>query len=175
MWRKCHIVVFCLFAERWGLSCRDSLSDVSLDRGVLMSKSDSQDAADQGAEQTEELVNRRKAVVRFAEYTAPVMLAVLVSTSEGKAVPCVSCAPPPVISDIRLKRDIAPVGELAGGIGLYRYRYVWSDTTYVGVMAQEVAAVKPEAVCQGADGYLRVDYAGLGLRMQTWDQWLAAQ
>jgi hypothetical protein len=80
---------------------------------------------------------------------------------------------PPVVSDIRLKRDIAQVGELDSGINLYRYRYLWSDTTYVGVMAHEVAAVKPDAVQRGADGYLRVDYARLGLRLQTWDQWAA--
>jgi hypothetical protein len=78
------------------------------------------------------------------------------------------------ISDIRPKRDITQVGELDGGINLYRYRYLWSDTIYVGVMAQEVAAVKPEAVLRGADGYLRVDYARLGLRLQTLDQWAAA-
>jgi hypothetical protein len=35
-------------------------------------------------EQTE-LVGRREAVVRFAKYTAPVMLAVLMSTTDGKA------------------------------------------------------------------------------------------
>jgi Chaperone of endosialidase len=80
-----------------------------------------------------------------------------------------------VISDARSKRDIAPVGGLAGGIGLYRYRYLWSDVIYVGVIAQEVAAVMPEAVRRGADGYLHVDYARLGLRMQTWDEWVAAQ
>jgi hypothetical protein len=79
------------------------------------------------------------------------------------------------VSDIRLKRDITQVGELDSGINLYRYRYLWSDTTYVGVMAQEVAAVKPEAVLRGVDGYLRVDYGRLGLRLQTWDQWTAAQ
>ena len=77
-------------------------------------------------------------------------------------------------SDIRLKRDIAQVGE-HNGINLYRFRYLWSNTTYVGVMAQEVAAVKPEAVLRGADGYLRVDYGRLGLRLQTWDEWTAAQ
>jgi hypothetical protein len=66
------------------------------------------------------------------------------------------------------------VGELDSGVGLYRYRYLWSDTIYVGVMAQEVAAVMPEAVQSGADGYMRVDYARLGLRLQTWDQWVAA-
>jgi hypothetical protein len=37
-----------------------------------------------------------------------------------------------------------------------------------------VAAVRPDAVVRGGDGYLRVDYARLGLRFQTWDEWLAA-
>jgi hypothetical protein len=77
------------------------------------------------------------------------------------------------ISDVRLKRDITQIGE-HDGINLYRYRYLWSDTMYVGVMAQEVAAVKPDAVVRGADGYLRVDYGRLGLQEQTWEQWSAA-
>jgi hypothetical protein len=42
------------------------------------------------------------------------------------------------------------------------------------LMAQEIAAVKPEAVLRGADGYLRVHYGRLDLRLQTWDQWTAA-
>jgi len=41
-------------------------------------------------------------------------------------------------------------------------------------MAQEVATVAPAAVLIGADGYLRVDYGRLGLRLQTWDEWRAA-
>lgn len=77
-------------------------------------------------------------------------------------------------SDIRLKRDIVRLARLDNGIDLYRYRYLWSDQLYVGVMAQEVAAIMPDAVMRGADGYLRVDYARLGLRMQTWDEWVAA-
>jgi hypothetical protein len=79
------------------------------------------------------------------------------------------------ICDIRLKRDVAQVSRVAVGIDLYRYRYLWSDTIHVGVMAQEVAAVMPEAVRRGVDGYLRVDYARLGLRVRTWDQWVAAR
>jgi hypothetical protein len=118
---------------------------------------------------------RREAVLRLAKYTAPAMLAVLMSTAESRAQIAMSGGHPPVTSDIRLKRDIAQVGELDSGINLYRYRYLWSDTTYVGVMAQEVAAVKPEAVRRGADGYLRVDYPRLGLRLQTWDEFVAAQ
>jgi hypothetical protein len=38
-------------------------------------------------------------------------------------------------SDERLKRDIEPVGS-AQGLTLYKFRYLWDDTVYVGVMAQ---------------------------------------
>ena len=79
---------------------------------------------------------------------------------------------PSIPSDVRLKRDIVLLAHLDNGIGLYRFRYKWSDTYYVGVMAQEAMKVLPSAVVQGADGYLRVDYARIGLKFQTWDEWL---
>jgi hypothetical protein len=82
---------------------------------------------------------------------------------------------PAIISDRRLKRDIVLLARLANGIGLYRYRYLWSDTVYVGVMAQEVAAIVPEAVYQHPDGFLRVDYARLGLRLLTFNEWQAGK
>jgi hypothetical protein len=75
------------------------------------------------------------------------------------------------VSDVRLKRDIVRLGHLANGIQLYRYRYAWNDQVYVGAMAQEVREIIPQAVMQGADGFLRVDYARLGLRLMTWDEW----
>ncbi len=81
---------------------------------------------------------------------------------------------PPVPSDARLKRDIALVTRLDDGLGLYRYRYLWSDTVYVGVMAQEVALVHPEAIVRNdLDKYLRVDYGRLGLRLMTLSDWNA--
>ena len=49
-------------------------------------------------------------------------------------------------SDTRLKRDITLVGRRDDGLGLYSYRYLWSDTVYVGVMAQEVALIHPDAI-----------------------------
>ena len=77
-------------------------------------------------------------------------------------------------SDIRLKRDITLVGRLKNALGLYRYRYLWSDTVYVGVMAQEVALVHPEAIVRSAvGGYLRVDYGRLGLKLMTLPEWSA--
>jgi hypothetical protein len=41
-------------------------------------------------------------------------------------------------------------------------------------MAQEVQTVVPEAVVRGGDGYLRVFYNKLGVRFQTYDQWVSA-
>jgi hypothetical protein len=74
----------------------------------------------------------------------------------------------PVPSDIRLKRDVALVGRRDDGLGLYSFKYLWSDTTYVGVMAQEVALIHPEAVVRDAlSGYLAVDYGRLGLSLTT--------
>jgi hypothetical protein len=75
-------------------------------------------------------------------------------------------------SDARLKRDITLVGRRDDGLGLYRYRYLWSDTVYVGVMAQEVALIHPDAVVRGSlDGYLRVNYSRLGLTLMTLPEW----
>ena len=79
------------------------------------------------------------------------------------------------LSDVRVKRDITPIAQLENGLRLYRYRYAWSDTLYVGVMAQEVLEIAPHAVSRGADGYLRVNYARLGLRMQLWEEWIASR
>ena len=77
-------------------------------------------------------------------------------------------------SDIRLKRDINLVARRDDGLGLYSYRYLWSDTVYVGVMAQEVALRHPEAVVRGAlDDYLRVDYSRLGASLMTLSDWQA--
>ena len=78
------------------------------------------------------------------------------------------------LSDARLKRDIVLVGRRDDGLALYRYRYLWSDTEYVGVIAQDVLRVAPDAVAPGADGFLRVNYARLGTRLMTWREWPAA-
>lgn len=78
-------------------------------------------------------------------------------------------------SDARLKRDIITLGHLENGMTVYRFRYQGSDQVYVGLMAQEVQMVRPDAVVRGDDGYLLVDYNRLGLRMETWEEWVAEQ
>jgi hypothetical protein len=75
-------------------------------------------------------------------------------------------------SDIRLKHDIAYLGTLDDGLSFYRFSYNGGSTAYVGVMAQDVQQVMPQAVFAGRDGYLRVDYHKLGVRFETYDAWL---
>ena len=77
-------------------------------------------------------------------------------------------------SDMVLKHDITLLGHLDNGLGFYRFSYNGSDKAYVGVMAQEVQTVMPNAVVRGSDGTLRVFYDKLGLKFQTYDQWLAS-
>jgi hypothetical protein len=70
-----------------------------------------------------------------------------------------------------LKHDIVLLGYLENGLGYYRFAYNGSDKAYVGVMAQEVQTVRPDAVTRGSDGYLRVYYERLGLKFQSYDSW----
>ena len=77
-------------------------------------------------------------------------------------------------SDIALKHDIVLLGYLPSGLGYYRFSYNGSDKAYVGVMAQDVQAIAPNAVTRGPDGYLRVFYDKLGVKFQTYQQWIAS-
>jgi hypothetical protein len=74
-------------------------------------------------------------------------------------------------SDIRLKHDIELLGRLENGLGYYRFVYNGGDKAYVGVIAQEVQTVVPEAVARDRHGYLKVLYDKLGLKFQTYEQW----
>lgn len=76
-------------------------------------------------------------------------------------------------SDARLKTDIVPIGETAEGLTLYRFRYLWSPEVRVGVMAQDLLAQgRADAVIVTDSGYMKVDYAKLGLRMASYRDWL---
>lgn len=70
-------------------------------------------------------------------------------------------------SDRRLKRDIKRVGtDDVTGLGIYEFRYVGdSPKRYRGVMADEVIRIAPDAVAQGDDGYMYVNYGALGMQM----------
>jgi outer membrane immunogenic protein len=67
-------------------------------------------------------------------------------------------------SDVRLKRDITLVGRRSDGLGLYSFKYLWSDNVHLGVMAQEVALLYPAAIVRDdLTGYMAVNYTRLGL------------
>lgn len=61
------------------------------------------------------------------------------------------------ISDRRAKEDIAQVGTLFDGTPVYRYRYKGQPGFQIGLMAQDIQKVTPEAVGQIGE-YLAVDY-----------------
>jgi hypothetical protein len=63
-------------------------------------------------------------------------------------------------SDRRLKKDIKPVGRLMGH-KLYSYTYKGSDVPQVGVMAQDVAKKRPDAVINTDSGMKAVNYGKL--------------
>ncbi len=77
-------------------------------------------------------------------------------------------------SDARLKHDIVLLDRLDSGIGFYRFIYNGGGTAFVGVLAQEVQSVMPEAVQRARDGYWRVSYDKLGLKFETYDEWIAS-
>jgi hypothetical protein len=76
-------------------------------------------------------------------------------------------------SDALLKHDITLLGHLHNGLGFYRFSYLGNDKAYVGVLAQEVQTIMPNAVVRGRDGYLRVFYDKVGVKFQSYAHWIA--
>jgi hypothetical protein len=67
------------------------------------------------------------------------------------------------LSDKRAKKDVEKVGQLKGH-GLYEYRYKGKHDDgkrHIGVMAQEVEKMRPDAVSRRPDGLRQVDYGKL--------------
>jgi hypothetical protein len=70
-------------------------------------------------------------------------------------------------SDIRMKENIKQIHWLPNGLPVYEFEYKpeYKDQAghgkFVGVMAQEVELVQPEAVITNADGYKMVNYGML--------------
>jgi hypothetical protein len=70
-------------------------------------------------------------------------------------------------SDIRTKENIKVIGKMNNGLNVYSFEYKqeFKDSeyaghgTFVGVMAQEVEKIIPEAVFTGSDGYKVVNYS----------------
>lgn len=61
-------------------------------------------------------------------------------------------------SDRRTKEDITRVGKTDSGLPIYTYRYKNGGLMEMGVMAQDVEKMKPEAVAHTPEGLMAVDY-----------------
>ncbi|MFA5951551.1 MAG: tail fiber domain-containing protein [Hyphomicrobium sp.] len=61
------------------------------------------------------------------------------------------------LSDRRLKHEISVIGATLDGLPIYRFKYIGSDTWEIGLMAQDVEEVTPDAVHE-VEGIKMVDY-----------------
>jgi len=73
-----------------------------------------------------------------------------------------------LLSDARMKTEIRRLPGSLGGCPLYSWKWSAEASSRfglrgpsTGVLAQEVAVLRPEAVRVGSDGYMRVDYLTL--------------
>ena len=65
-----------------------------------------------------------------------------------------------LMSDRRVKEDITQIGTLDNGLPVYTFRYKGGDTIHMGVMAQDVEQVNPDAVLE-IGGIKHVNYGAL--------------
>lgn len=67
-----------------------------------------------------------------------------------------------MFSDIKLKKNISATDLTRGKLPIYAYHYLWQDDSeprILGVMAQDVELVYPDAVVVHKSGYKMVNYA----------------
>lgn len=66
-----------------------------------------------------------------------------------------------IFSDRRLKRDIVLLDRADDGLGLYAFRMIDDPERRIGVMADEVAAIRPWALGAEVGGFKTVHYGAL--------------
>ena len=57
-----------------------------------------------------------------------------------------------------LKENIFKLGKSSEGHNVYKFNYKGNPTNYIGVIAEEVQRIKPQAVSRLSNGFLGVDY-----------------
>jgi hypothetical protein len=62
------------------------------------------------------------------------------------------------VSDRRLKTNIQRISTRSDGLGVYEFEYIWGGGKHIGLMAQEVLGIYPDAV-GSVGGYYTVDYS----------------
>lgn len=66
-----------------------------------------------------------------------------------------------IFSDRATKRDITHLHDMDDGLGVYAFRYLWDDEIRIGVMADEVAQLRPHALGPVVAGFATVNYGAL--------------
>lgn len=64
-----------------------------------------------------------------------------------------------ILSDRRLKKEIKKIGMLKG-FNLYKFKYLWDETVYTGLIAQEVEKTRPDAIVN-VNGFKAINYGVL--------------
>src|SRR5262245_35885425 len=74
-----------------------------------------------------------------------------------------------MMSDRRAKEGVHQIGQTFDGQPIYKFRYIGSPKTQIGLMAQDVEHSRPDAVSSGPAGLKMVDYdrATEGAEMAT--------
>ena len=87
--------------------------------------------------------------------------------AQGEVIGSVAGAGIALMSDRRLKQNIELVGrDERTMLPLYEFEYInGSGRRFLGVMAQDVAESHPDMVFTMSDGFMAVNYAGLGIEM----------
>ncbi len=67
-----------------------------------------------------------------------------------------------LFSDPKLKMDVTELGTLPNGLGVYEFYYIDGSGPFIGVMADEVEQIQPEALGPVVDGFMTVDYSKIG-------------
>lgn len=75
--------------------------------------------------------------------------------SSGNTNPFGSPANP---SDIRFKKNITFIGRTPKGVPIYEFNYKWDNEIHVGVLAQQLEEIIPEAVVTNEQGFKFVHY-----------------
>jgi hypothetical protein len=87
--------------------------------------------------------------------------------AQGEVIGSVAGAGIALLSDRRLKQNIELVGrDERTMLPLYEFEYInGSGRRFMGVMAQDVVESHPDMVFTMPDGFMAVNYAGLGIEM----------
>lgn len=86
-------------------------------------------------------------------------------------------SPGSAYSDARLKRNIKLIQTRRDGLKIYTFKYIWSDITWVGVLAQDLLQQEQFAssVTLESNGFYSVNYAQIDFAMAAADQPLHAE